>query len=89
MFLTLYIGPGDQTKRKQIFDVAQSSSLFKPTMKILGKKWNLIWTIEVIPAEDYAHDLESLEARVVDFMGKFKAHHLPAIDKPIRPALAS
>jgi hypothetical protein len=82
--LHLYIGPGDQDYRRRVFDGACANNVFKPTQKMLGAKWNRIWSTEILTAEDYEQDMEWIQNRIRERMETFEEKQFPAIDGAIK-----
>jgi hypothetical protein len=82
--LSLYIGPGDQEIRGRIFEGAASNKVFKLTQKMLGAKWNRIWTTEFVNPEHYEQDIEWIESQIKDRMSTFQETQFPQIDKLIK-----
>lgn len=64
--IKLYIGPGPETTRQKLLDIAlDNGNVFKSQYKNLNKKWNDIYTYNILSKNDY-HEaiIDDLEEKI-------------------------
>jgi hypothetical protein len=86
--LGLWVGPGDENVRRQIYEAAtKAGSPFTPSPKVLSGKWvNLFWK-EILSSADYNDlDLEAIQSRLQEAWSAFKSNELPLMIKLIDQA---
>jgi len=79
--LGLWVGPGDENVRRQIYEAAtKAGSPFTPSPKVLSGKWvNLFWK-EILHPDDYDDlDFEGIQSRLQEAWSAFKSNELPLI----------
>jgi hypothetical protein len=86
--LRLYIGPGPQEIRQQLFDVAlQNCPPFDISRKgkPMARKWQNIYRMSVLQAEDYADAImEDLAPKIEKRWNEFLMNKLPALSEIIK-----
>jgi hypothetical protein len=84
--LILYIGPGPDTTRQRLFDMALAhSSAFRAQSKSLNQKWNSIYGRVFLTPKDFndAPD-EQLAEEISKHWKRFLDNDLPAISDTLR-----
>ena len=84
--LKLIIGPGGVDVREKLFHIAQAQKAhFKPTMALLGKKWNEIFSRSLLSQKSYADaDEDELKKKIQEHWRRFLESDLPEISRAIR-----
>lgn len=86
--LSLYIGPGPDTTRTQVFEWARAAGPPMQTRRSkLGKSWNSIWSKPILSAKELEESSsEQLEAALKKHWDEFLKSDVPAIEKLILTA---
>jgi hypothetical protein len=85
LHLRLHIGPGPNGTRTQLFQMAQSHSVFRLGSKSLNQKWNSIYDKPFLTPKDFEDaSNERLGAEVAKHWKKFTETDLPAILEAVR-----
>jgi hypothetical protein len=81
--LGLYIGPGDDAKRTEVFNVAQKlGKPFTPGSTMYAK-WNMLYKRTILELDDYKLPMEDLLAKVQSEWRSFLAEDLPVITQKL------
>ena len=83
--LGLWIGPGDEKVRRQIYEAAtRAGSPFTPNPKGLSVKWVSLFWKDILSPTDYGHlDLEAIQSRLQEAWSAFKSNELPFMNDAI------
>jgi hypothetical protein len=85
--LGLWVGPGDENVRRQIYEAAtKAGSPFTPNPKGLSDEWVGLFWKEILNAavyDDLALDFERIQARLQEEWSAFKSNELPRIKEVI------
>jgi hypothetical protein len=78
--LGLYIGPGDEDLKREIYNVIKQVGIpgIKTKLKIREKNWNEVFAVQILNKSDYEDgDLEEIQRKISDFFQKFLQNDLP------------
>ena len=79
--LKLTLGPGDESVRRQIYEVTtQAGRPFTLGTRGLAEKWLKVFSKEILSSADYDDlDLEAIQSRLQEAWSAFKSDELPLI----------
>lgn len=84
--LVLYIGPGPEKIRQELFTLAQANTpLFRTQSKSLNQKWNSIYSKKILQMKDYEDEQsENLEPKIKEAWRNFQQNDLLKIKQTVR-----
>ena len=86
--LGLWVAPGDENVRRQIYEAAtKAGSPFTPSPKGLHRRHQFLFWKEILQPADYDDlDLEAIQSRLQEAWSAFKSNELPRIEEVIDQA---